>query len=150
MSAAVAALLVELFVEELPPKALRALGDAFAHGVAEGLRREGLLEDGATVTPYATPRRLAVHIDAVRAQAPDRAVQLKLMPVSVGLDANGQPTAALRKKLAALGAEASDDAALLARLRRAQDGKAEVLYWDSVVTGATLAAGLQAALVRPQ
>ncbi|WP_299018710.1 glycine--tRNA ligase subunit beta [uncultured Tepidimonas sp.] len=146
MSAAVAALLVELFVEELPPKALRALGDAFAHGVAEGLRREGLLEDGATVTPYATPRRLAVHIAVVRAQAPDRAVQLKLMPVSVGLDANGQPTAALRKKLAALGAEASDDAALLARLRRAQDGKAEVLYWDSVVTGATLAAGLQAAL----
>ena len=146
MSAAVAPLLVELFVEELPPKALRALGDAFAQGVAEGLRREGLVEEGAAVTPYATPRRLAVHIGAVRAQAPDRAVQLKLMPVSVGLDASGQPTAALRKKLAALGVEASDDAALLARLRRAQDGKAEVLYWDSVVTGATLAAGLQAAL----
>ncbi len=146
MSTTVAPLLVELFVEELPPKALRALGEAFAQGLADGLREQGLLAPDAVVTPYASPRRLAAHLSAVRAQAEDRAVQLKLMPVAVGLDAQGQPTPALLKKLAALGVDTAEPAALVARLRRQSDGKAEVLYWDSVVAGATLAAGLQKAL----
>jgi len=73
-------------------------------------------------------------------------VQQKLMPVSVGLDAAGQPTPALLKKLQALGADVSNPAAAVAALKRQPDGKAEALFYDSVLQGATLAVGLQKAL----
>ncbi|WP_413084416.1 glycine--tRNA ligase subunit beta [Tepidimonas sp.] len=139
-------LLVELLVEELPPKALRGLGEAFAHTLAEQLRAQGLAPADAVVTPYASPRRLAAHIAPVWPRAADQPVQLKLMPASVGLDAQGQPTAALRKKLAALGVTLEEAETWTARLVRRHDGKAEVLYWDSVVSGVTLADGLQKAL----
>ena len=141
MSAA-RSLLVELLVEELPPKALKKLGEAFAHALGEGLRAQGLATEHSAVTVYATPRRLAAHVSAVLPAAPDRAVSQKLMPTSVGLGADGQATAALLKKLAALGADAS----AVPRLARRMDGKAEALFFDSRVTGATLAQGLQKAL----
>jgi glycyl-tRNA synthetase beta chain len=64
------------------------------------------------------------------------------MPVAVALTADGQPTPALLKKLAALGADAS----VVPQLKRLPDGKAEALFLDSVVPGATLAEGLQKAL----
>ena len=136
-------LLVELFVEELPPKALGKLGDAFAGVLFEQLKAQGLTAAGAQVTPFATPRRLAAHISGVAAQADDKAVRHKLMPVSVGLDAAGNATPALLKKLQAVGADAS----ALPRLKRAVDGKAEALFLDAVVAGATLADGLQKALL---
>ncbi|TNF61615.1 MAG: glycine--tRNA ligase subunit beta [Burkholderiales bacterium] len=139
-------LLVELFVEELPPKALRKLGDAFAGTLFDQLRAQGLAGADSVVTPYASPRRLAAHITHVWLKAEDKAVQQKLMPVSVGLGADGQPTPALIKKLQSLGADTSDTPALLAALRRQGEGKAEALFWDSLVTGATLDAGLQKAL----
>ncbi len=135
-------LLVELFVEELPPKALKKLGEAFATGLADALRAQGLATDQSAVTPFASPRRLAAHISGVNAQADDQARSQKLMPVSVGLDAEGQATPALLKKLAALGA----DAGVVPQLQRRIDGKAEALFFDSVVRGATLAEGLQKAL----
>ena len=94
-------LLVELFVEELPPKALKKLGDALASQLAEQLRAMGLASVESVVTAYATPRRLAAHITQVWRKAADKAVQQKLMPVSVGLDASGQATPALLKKLQA-------------------------------------------------
>ena len=97
-------LLVELFIEELPPKALKMLGEAFARLLVDGLASSGLTTDHSAVTPFASPRRLAVHCSAVRTHAEDRGVAHKLMPVSVGLDASGMPTPALRKRLAALGA----------------------------------------------
>jgi glycyl-tRNA synthetase beta chain len=78
----------------------------------------------------------------VAAQAADKPVSHKLMPVSVALTADGQATPALLKKLAALGL----DAAVLPQLKRAPDGKAEALFFDTVVPGVTLAAGLQKAL----
>jgi glycyl-tRNA synthetase beta chain len=139
-------LLVELFVEELPPKALKKLGEAFASVLAEQLKAQGLLEADSKATAYASPRRLAAHVSGVQAQAADKAVQQKLMPVSVGLDASGHATPALLKKLQALGADVSDPAAAVAALKRAPDGKAEALFYDSVVPGASLAAGLQKAL----
>ena len=139
-------LLVELFVEELPPKALRKLGDAFAEQLARQLQSMGLSGSGSVVTAYASPRRLAAHITEVFIKAADKAVQQKLMPVSVGLDAAGKATPALIKKLQALGAELSDPAATVAALKRAMDGKAEVLFYDSLVSGATLDTGLQKAL----
>jgi glycyl-tRNA synthetase beta chain len=101
-----------------------------------------LVGDGAVVTPFASPRRLAAHISGVAAKAADRSVQQKLMPVAVALTADGQPTPALLKKLAALGADAS----AVAGLKRAPDGKAEALFLDSRVAGATLTEGLQKAL----
>jgi len=137
-------LLVELFVEELPPKALPKLAEAFAEGVAAGLRAESLLETGVAVTPYATPRRLAVLIDAVAGSGADRAVSHKLMPASVGLTAGGEATPALVKKLAALGT----DATVVPRLQRRMEGKSETLYLDSVAAGAGLAEALQRALDR--
>jgi len=139
-------LLVELFVEELPPKVLKKLGESFANVLFEQLRDAGLTGAGAVVTPYASPRRLAAHVTQVAAQAADKAVQQKLMPVTVGLDASGNATPALLKKLQALGADVSSPAALVAMLKRAPDGKAEALFYDSVATGATLLQGLQKAL----
>ena len=137
-----APLLVELLVEELPPKALSKLGQAFAHGIFSQLQSQGLLAKAAQIKSFASPRRLAVHIDKVLAQAPARQVQHKLMPVSVGLDAQGQATPALLKKLGALGF----DAAVVAQLQRAGEGKAEVLMLDQTVDGMGLVPGLQLAL----
>ena len=139
-------LLVELFVEELPPKALNKLGAAFSGVLAEQLKAQGLAPADAVVTAFASPRRLAAHVTGVLAQAADKAVQQKLMPVAVGLDASGNPTPALLKKLQALGADLSDPVAAVAALKRAPDGKAEALFYDSVAQGASLQIGLQKAL----
>ncbi|MEK8032032.1 glycine--tRNA ligase subunit beta [Ideonella sp. DXS29W] len=135
-------LLVELFVEELPPKALKKLGDEFAGTLAASLKAQGLAAADAAVTSYASPRRLGVQVAQVAAKAADRPLQQKLMPVAVALTPDGQPTPALLKKLTALGADAS----VVPQLKRAMDGKAEALFLDTVVPGATLAEGLQKAL----
>ena len=136
-------LLVELFVEELPPKALKKLGDAFAGVLLELLKSQGLAASGSVLTAFASPRRLGAHVTTVAAQAADKPVSQKLMPVSVGLDAAGNATPSLLKKLQALGADAS----AVAGLKRALDGKAEALFYDSTVKGATLVEGLQKALL---
>ncbi|MHB1216501.1 MAG: glycine--tRNA ligase subunit beta [Thiobacillus sp.] len=135
-------LLVELFVEELPPKALKKLGEAFAAALVENLVAQGLADAKAAVASFASPRRLGVHVAGVLACAADKPVSTKLMPVSVGLDADGKATPALLKRLAALGADAS----AIGQLRRAADGKNEALFYDSIAPGTTLTDGLQRAL----
>jgi len=135
-------LLVELFVEELPPKALKKLGEAFSATLFESLKTQGLTSTDSAVTPFASPRRLAAHVTNVAAQAADKPLSQKLMPVSVGLDAQGQATPTLIKKLAALGADAS----AVDSLKRENDGKADVLFLDIIMPGAKLAEGLQKAL----
>ena len=135
-------LLVELLVEELPPKALKKLGESFAALLSDALKAQGLAAADAPVMAYATPRRLAVQVGAVAAKAADRQLLQKLMPVAVALDAAGQPTPALLRKLAALGAADVP----LAQLQRQIDGKAEMLFFDSRMPGATLAEGLQKAI----
>jgi glycyl-tRNA synthetase beta chain len=135
-------LLLELFVEELPPKALNKLGLAFASLLADGLKAQGLAALDAKVCDFASPRRLAVHVTGVLAQAPAKAVVQKLMPVAVGLDATGLATPALLKKLHSLGAQAS----AVAELQRAMDGKSEVLLLARNEAGVSLAEGLQKAL----
>jgi glycyl-tRNA synthetase beta chain len=137
-----ATLLVELFTEELPPKALRRLGDAFASGMTAALSASGLLEPASATTGYASPRRLAVSITHVLARAPDKAFRQKLLPVGVAFDAAGAPTPALQKKLAALGLAAD----AWQTLERAPDGKAEALFHNGTQAGATLVEGLQKAL----
>ncbi|SBP86548.1 glycine--tRNA ligase subunit beta [Thiomonas delicata] len=135
-------LLVELLVEELPPKALSALGESFANTLAHRLKEQGLAPADAVVTPYASPRRLGVHVTGVLPRAADRPLAQKLMPVSVGLDAAGQPTPALIKKLAALGLDPQS----VQKLRREGEGKAETLFIDTMAAGAQLADALQKAL----
>ena len=132
-------LLVELLTEELPPKALQKLGQAFAEGVRATLERHGLLAEGCAVTAYSTPRRLAVHLSAVLAQAPDQPYAEKLMPAKIGLTEDGKATPALQKKLAAKGLENID----LATLDRESDGKQDYLIARGTAAGSSLATGLQ-------
>jgi glycyl-tRNA synthetase beta chain len=135
-------LLVELFVEELPPKALKKLGDSFAAMLNENLKTQGLVNNNSVITPYASPRRLAAHITQVSAKAANKLVSQKLMPVAVGIDTNGQATPALLKKLATLGADAS----VVSQLRRESDGKTDTLFLDVVTQGVNLKEGLHRAL----
>jgi len=137
-----APLLVEIFCEELPPKALGRLGEAFASAVTKALARRELLADGTTTHAFATPRRLAARITQVKRQSESRPVAVKLMPSAVGLDAEGKPTAALMKKLQAVGLAGIDPQ----ELRRRVEGKSEVLYVDSMTPAMPLAEGLQQAL----
>ncbi|SAK44685.1 glycyl-tRNA synthetase subunit beta [Caballeronia fortuita] len=137
-----ASLLVELLTEELPPKALARLGTAFADGIVERLAARDLIDGAPSFEKYATPRRLAVLIRNVRDVAPEKQVREKVLPVTVALDKEGNPTPPLAKKLAALGFPDFP----LSELERAQDGKAEAFFLRYAAPGATLADGLQAAL----
>ncbi|OBV37533.1 glycine--tRNA ligase subunit beta [Janthinobacterium psychrotolerans] len=135
-------LLIELLTEELPPKALAKLGAAFAAGIVNGLKSRDLLESDSVATSYASPRRLAVSITNVREVSPDKSIREKVLPVSVALDANGNGTAPLAKKLAALGFPDLT----VADLERAVDGKAESFFYTHTAPGSLLATGAQAAL----
>ena len=140
-----APLLIELFTEELPPKALKTLGRVFADTIMRSLQSAGLAGADATVTPFASPRRLAVHIDAVAHQAPDRRQREKLVPVAIGLNHEGQAQPPLIKKLAGLGLTLGQNLAPTDLIRE-MDGKAEALFVEVRVVGAQIVAAAQAAL----
>ena len=158
-----APLLVELLTEELPPKALQALGQAFAAGVRDGLAARELLAAGSgagapAMQVYASPRRLGVLLEAVQATAPERSFVQKLVPAGVGLDARGEPTPALCKKLEALGLpydpariasepESGKEAPKAAAKEGAARARPDILVYRGVRSGITLAEGLQAALL---
>jgi len=135
-------LLVELFVEELPPKALKKLGESFSSTLHESLKALGLTSENSATTSFASPRRLAAHISAVQAKAADKQISQKLMPVSVGLDSDGKATPALVKRLNGMGLDES----AVAQLTRQMDGKNEALFIDVTQAGASLVDGLQKAL----
>jgi glycyl-tRNA synthetase beta chain len=137
-------LLVELFTEELPPRALQALGAAFAQGIASGLAGRGLLALGHETIAYCTPRRLAVHISAVLASSPEREQTKKLMPAKVAFDPAGNPAPALLKRLEKEGYAA--DANMTGRIERRAEGGAEYVFLHQMVPGTQLAAALQASL----
>ena len=142
MTQTIQPLLIELFTEELPPKALPKLGQAFAQGVCDALQAQGLLAAPNTVTAFASPRRLAVRLSQVLALAPEQPFAEKLMPVKVGLDAQGQVTPALQKKLAAKGWADLP----LGALERESDGKQEYLVARGTAPGLALTEALQAAI----
>jgi len=147
----IATLVVELLTEELPPKALPRLGEAFAEGIAAGLKSRSYLDPQSAITAFATPRRLAVAITKVSGVAPDAEVIDKLMPAKVARDASGQPSEALKKKLAGLGRAGLATATLDARVGPdhvyvASDGKADYVYLRSLAKGQPLVRGLQEAL----
>lgn len=137
-----APLLLELFTEELPPKALKKLGQSFSDGISQSLKSQGLLSDTSVTTSFATPRRLAVHISDVLGKAPNRRAQEKLLPVSIALDGEGKATPPLLKKLAALG---YPDVAITSLERQGSD-KSETFYLSVDVEGVELSKGLQAAI----
>lgn len=134
--------MIELLVEELPPKALKKLGGVFAQSIEKGLKAQGLLSTESVTQSFATPRRLGVLMSGVLEQAPERQIKQKIMPVSVGLDAHGKPTPALTKKLQSMGLAELD----VGSLHKEMDGKAEAFYYDHIQAGATLQQGLQKAL----
>ncbi len=127
-------LLIELLTEELPPKALARLGETFAVTVRDRLADIGLAAAGTGFEWFATPRRLAMLIPQVATTAPEATVDEKIMPVSVALDASGQPTPALLKKLAAKGIAPE----AVAAFERRQDGKTEAFFYRTTVAGARL------------
>jgi len=137
-----ASLLIEVFTEELPPKSLRRLGDAFSEGIYASLKAAGLASDASKVTGFATPRRLAVLITDVLNQAPDYPVREKLLPTSIAFDSDGKATPPLLKKLSVLGYADTD----LTTLEKAGEGKNEALYLNVVAKGAALEQTAQTAL----
>jgi glycyl-tRNA synthetase beta chain len=131
--------LVELLTEELPPKSVRALGEAFAAGVYESLRARDFLEPGSAYEPYATPRRLAVRVTEVRARQPDQRLERRGPSVQAGLDAEGRPTPALVGFARSCGVEPQ-------RLERARDARGEHFVFRTVRPGEPLARHLEAAV----
>src|SRR5205814_5628047 len=139
-----ATLVVELVTEELPPKALKRLSEAFGHTLADGLRTQQFLTDASVVTPYATPRRLAVSITRVRAVAPDAEVINKLMPAKVARESSE----AFVKKLAGLGRAHLATPSLDAvdgsdQIYVASDGKADYVFLRTFAKGQPLERALQ-------
>ena len=133
-------LLVELFTEELPPKALKQLGEAFGQRLLDGLMRARLKDDAIGATRvFATPRRLAVLIQDVRPKGLDRTESKKLMPAKIAFGADGKPSAALAKRLEKEGATAD-------QIERRIEGDTEYIFLTQTIPGATLATGLQLAL----
>jgi glycyl-tRNA synthetase beta chain len=143
-------LLVELFVEELPPRALKKLGEAFATALTDSLKAQGLVDAAVVPTPFASPRRLAVRVEAVAEVAPDQQTVQKLMPVSVAIK-DGKPTDALKKRLAKEGREhlaglwpnaVDGPDSLIVE----SDGKVDALFLRGLAKGVSLTVGLQNAL----
>ena len=137
-------LLVELLTEELPPKALKALGEVFADRILNGLVKANLkLRDPRGVTAFATPRRLAVLIPDVLLKAQNRTERTKLMPAKVAFDTDGKPSPALLKRL---DKERVGASVHLADVQRLLEGNVEYAFVELTIPGASLAQGLQAAL----
>ena len=123
-------LLIELRTEELPPKSLNTLGQAFASGIFEELKKRGFAADGS-FTAYATPRRLAVSVANVQGRQPDQNLTRKGPAVAAGFDAEGRPTPALVGFAKSCGTD-------VAALEKHSDGKAEFFAFRSIRTGEQL------------
>ena len=135
-------LLVELLTEELPPKALKALSVSFASTIFEELQQEGFLGEASQKEIFATPRRLAFAISHVAQKSQDKSIRVKVLPVAIALDASGNPTPPLEKKLATLGFPDIG----IADMERDHDGKTEFFFHTYTAPGSPLAESLQAAL----
>lgn len=138
-------LLVELLVEELPPKALKKLAEAFSNTLAYELKNDSLLEQSSVVTSYASPRRLAVHISEVLDAAPAKRVRKKLMPSSIAFDADGNHSDALKKRLLKEGYDTFIEGPSY-HLERVVEGGTENLYLDYEEGGMSLGFNLDFAI----
>jgi glycyl-tRNA synthetase beta chain len=140
-------LLVELFAEELPPKSLKKLGAAFAQTLFAGLKAQGLTSNHSAVTPYATPRRLAVHISAVLIEGTSRQVSVKLLPEQMAYSPSGEPTPALVSNLTKKHGFPSFEAAQsIGRFEVREDGGKRFVFHETLAAGLSLGRALQSAL----
>jgi glycyl-tRNA synthetase beta chain len=130
-------LLIELLTEELPPKSLTRLSQAFSRNVFEGLKEKGFLSAHSEVEPFATPRRLAVRVSGVLAKQPDRMVERKGPAVTAGYGADGQPTPALLGFAKSCGVEVT-------KLEKRQGDKGEQFVYGFKQKGEQLAKHLTA------
>jgi glycyl-tRNA synthetase beta chain len=128
-------LLVELLTEELPPKALKTLGNSFAQNLFANLKQRGLLSDGSEVRWFATPRRLAASITSVLGRGPDKPVEFTGPSIKVGLDPEGKPTQALIGFARKQGVEVD-------KLQRQNTPKGEVFVFRTLARGGFLDTGL--------
>ncbi len=92
-------LLIELVTEELPPKSLKKLEQAFSNNLYNLLKQFGILDCNCKMTSFATPRRLAVLFSQVLKRVPQKTYLKKLLPAKIGLTKNNQPSQILLKKL---------------------------------------------------
>ncbi|MFJ4051957.1 glycine--tRNA ligase subunit beta [Pseudomonas sp. NPDC089743] len=124
--------LVELGTEELPPKALATLGDAFLAGIEKGLQAAGLNYTGKQV--YAAPRRLAVLIRQLDVQQPDRSINIDGPPLQAAFK-DGEPTQAALGFAKKCGVELSEIDQSGAKLRFSQHipGKATASLLPTIV-----------------
>jgi glycyl-tRNA synthetase beta chain len=159
-------LLIELFTEELPPKSLEKLSYEFRNLIYDSLSDDWMIEQPDLINPvgsepdppasliFATPRRLAVRVNAVRSVGIEVREETPLMPAAIGLDASGEPTASLRKKLTAKGysdkltlSKSPDvDSTGEAKLIVKHDGKTDFVYYIGVTPGKTVDAATQNAI----
>ena len=130
-----ATLLVELLTEELPPKSLMRLANAFAEGLLADLKKDGLVSKTGSAKTFATPRRLAMLIAGVAEKAPDSEILVKGPSVKSGLDADGKPTQALLGFAKKRGIAAD-------LLERIDDGKQQVFAHRELAKGERLEAQL--------
>jgi glycyl-tRNA synthetase beta chain len=120
MSTAHRDFLIEIGTEELPPKALRTLADAFVAAIGTGLEKALLTHTG--IVGFATPRRLAVKVQRLAAQQPEQHVRRRGPPLSAAFDAAGAPTRAALAFAASCGSA-------LESLERIEEGKGSFLYF---------------------
>jgi glycyl-tRNA synthetase beta chain len=121
--------LVELGTEELPPKALRGLEEAFASSIRTGLEKAAL--EHGNVVSYATPRRLAVWVKKLAASQPDQDIKRRGPPVTAAFDAAGAPTRAAT-------AFAESCGTTVDALQRVEEGKGTFLYFVGTKPGAAV------------
>ena len=119
--------LVEIGTEELPPKALRALEQAFASGLLNGLAKADLAH--GELRSFASPRRLALRVRRLAACQPDQRIERRGPPVNVAFDAAGQPTRAAQAFAAGCGVPWD-------ALERREEDKGAFLYYRGVKPGA--------------
>jgi glycyl-tRNA synthetase beta chain len=125
-----ASLLIELGTEELPVKALPELAAAFADGVIAGLAKRGVTH-GAARSLYSA-RRLAVLVEDVASEQPEQRSEVLGPYLNIGLDADGNPTPALKGFAQKNGVEWT-------ALERTTDNKGERFVARSVKPGARTA-----------
>src|SRR3972149_6794889 len=130
-----ATLLVELLPEELPPRSVSKLSNAFGNSLYADLGNAGFLGESSALRLFATPRRLAISISNVKDVAPDSEVVVKGPAVKSGLDASGNPTQALLGFAKKRGVSVD-------QLVRVNDGKQEVFAHRDLAKGSHLGASL--------
>lgn len=119
--------LVEIGTEELPPKALRQLEQAFAAGIESGLVKAALAH--GAVRSFATPRRLAVRVQRLAQRQNEQRIERRGPPASAAFDAAGAPTRAAEAFAASCGVA-------IEALERRSEPKGEFMYYTGIRAGA--------------